>query len=136
MLEKQRHQLLLDILEENQFASVKFLTEQLNSSEATIRRDIIKLANENRLRKIRGGAEVIESKSKKAGNTPLKGSAFLVNREQNTGAKRRIAQKAVQRVHHYQRRQFNLHDGRVSCRSSYEYPDKLLLSRRRVDGEQ
>ena len=27
---------------------------------------------------------------------PLKGSAFLVNREQNTDAKRRIAEKAVE----------------------------------------
>lgn len=94
MLEKQRHQLLLDFLAEKQFASVPELSEQLNSSEATIRRDITKLSKQEKLRKIRGGAETIPV-SKNA-PPPLSGSAFLVTREQNTDAKRRIAEKAVE----------------------------------------
>jgi len=57
MLEKQRHKLLLDILDEQQFASVSNLSDQLNASEATIRRDITKLSKQGQLRKIRGGAE-------------------------------------------------------------------------------
>ena len=44
MLEKQRQQLILDILDEKQFASVRSLSPQLGASEATIRRDITKMA--------------------------------------------------------------------------------------------
>ncbi len=43
MLEIQRQQLLLDILDEKQYITVAKLTELLNSSEATIRRDLVKL---------------------------------------------------------------------------------------------
>ena len=45
MLEKQRQQLILDILDEQQFASVRTLSPQLGASEATIRRDITLLAH-------------------------------------------------------------------------------------------
>ena len=46
MLEKQRQQLILEILYEKQFASVRYLSPKLGASEATIRRDITKLAAE------------------------------------------------------------------------------------------
>jgi DeoR family ulaG and ulaABCDEF operon transcriptional repressor len=94
MLEKQRQQLILDLLEENTFASVKVLCEQLNSSEATIRRDLIKLANENKIKKIRGGAEALLAK-----DTPVRkisGSAFLASKERHPKTKRLIAQRAVE----------------------------------------
>jgi len=96
MLENQRHQLILDILAEHRFASVGALSEQLNSSEATIRRDITKLAKAEKLKKIRGGAESLVPDHVEHRLPPLKGSAFLVSREQNTEAKRRIAEKAVE----------------------------------------
>nr|WP_010132777.1 DeoR/GlpR family DNA-binding transcription regulator [Microbulbifer agarilyticus] len=95
MLEKQRHQLLLEILEEQQFASVADLTAQLNSSEATIRRDLIKLSEEGRLEKIRGGAQRIGNRPAGAPKTHLAGSAFLVNKDKMTTAKQAIAEKAV-----------------------------------------
>ena len=50
MLEKQRQQLILDILDEQQFASVRSLSPQLGASEATIRRDITKMAARQRKR--------------------------------------------------------------------------------------
>ena len=53
MLEKQRQQLILDILDESTFASVRELCDQLNASEATIRRDLNKLASIKKIRKIR-----------------------------------------------------------------------------------
>ncbi len=58
MLEKQRQQLILDILAEQRFAGVRSLASDLGASEATIRRDITKMAALGLLNKIRGGAEV------------------------------------------------------------------------------
>lgn len=95
MLEKQRHQMILDILADQQFASVKALTEQLHSSEATIRRDINKLAQEEKLRKIRGGAEVLESSGRTLNRPTINSSAFLLDREKHTATKRAIAERAV-----------------------------------------
>lgn len=94
MLEKQRQHLILDILDEQQFVSVVELAEQLKSSEATIRRDITKLARSNMLKKIRGGAEVLDSAGPKRAH--LRGSAFLANVETASEAKRQIAKKAVE----------------------------------------
>ena len=74
MLEKQRHQLILDILDESTFISVRDLCAQLNSSEATIRRDLNKLASAKKIRKIRGGAQVLDNKT--VSNIRLSGNAF------------------------------------------------------------
>ncbi|WP_418258798.1 DeoR/GlpR family DNA-binding transcription regulator [Haliea sp. E17] len=87
--------MILEILEEQQFASVKSLTEQLHSSEATIRRDISKLAELQQLRRIRGGAEVLESGDREAQRPSLNSSAFLLDREKHTATKRAIAERAV-----------------------------------------
>lgn len=95
MLERQRHQLLLEILDEQQFASVTDLTIQLNSSEATIRRDLIKLNKEGRLEKIRGGAQRLRGAAVQSGKTHIAGSAFLVNKDKAAAAKRAIAERAV-----------------------------------------
>ncbi|MDC8831939.1 DeoR/GlpR family DNA-binding transcription regulator [Alteromonas gilva] len=94
MLEKQRHQLILDILDETTFVSVRDLCTQLDSSEATIRRDLNKLADANKLKKIRGGAQVLEDRS--VASFKLSGNAFLVDRERNVDTKRMIAKAATE----------------------------------------
>jgi len=94
MLEKQRQQLIIDYLEEAKFASVPVLRDQLNSSEATIRRDLNKLAAARKIKKIRGGAEVIESAITPA--TKLAGKSFWVDKEKNVDTKRMIAKRAVE----------------------------------------
>ncbi len=94
MLEKQRQQLILEILDETTFASVHLLCEQLNASEATIRRDLNKLAEAAKIKKIRGGAEALESRTVSA--FKLSGSAFLVDKEKNVNTKRMIAKKAAE----------------------------------------
>lgn len=94
MLEKQRQQLIVELLEENTYASVIMLCEQLNASEATIRRDLIKLANSKKIKKIRGGAEVLVASDKPA--RKISGSAFLASKERHADIKRLIAQKAVE----------------------------------------
>jgi len=95
MLEKQRQQLILDILDEKRFVSVRTLSPQLGASEATIRRDITKMAARGELNKIRGGAEVISGKTGQIHRPHLKGSVFLADKEKHAGNKRLIAQKAV-----------------------------------------
>lgn len=94
MLEKQRHQFILEQLAQQHFVSVTTLTELLESSEATIRRDLTKLAKENKLRKIHGGAEAILSNG--AQRAPrLNSSPFLLDKEKHAATKRLIAQCAV-----------------------------------------
>jgi DeoR family ulaG and ulaABCDEF operon transcriptional repressor len=96
MLEKQRHQLILDILAEQRFASVRSLSSDLGASEATIRRDITKMAARGLLNKIRGGAEVSADSAVRAGRGRVKGSVFLASKEKNVTNKRLIAERAVE----------------------------------------
>ena len=96
MLEKQRHQLFLHLLDERQFVSVPEMAELLQSSEATIRRDIIKLAEQNLIQKIRGGAQALDKQGQELKRPPLKGSPFLLDKEKRSDVKRQIARKAVE----------------------------------------
>ncbi len=60
MLAEQRRNLILDILTTKGAVTVNQLHRQLKVSQETIRRDITKLAADNRLRKTHGGALTIE----------------------------------------------------------------------------
>ncbi|SMF06876.1 transcriptional regulator, DeoR family [Alteromonadaceae bacterium Bs31] len=94
MLEKQRHQLIVDLVEKARFASVNHLSAELNTSEATIRRDINKLYELNKLKKIRGGAESVSNDSG-IKQRALSASTFASNHGMHGDKKRRIAEKAV-----------------------------------------
>lgn len=61
MLMEKRFQEILRILDEQGTASVQELTEELDASEATIRRDLIQLAQMGKLKKIYGGAASLET---------------------------------------------------------------------------
>nr|WP_279537171.1 DeoR/GlpR family DNA-binding transcription regulator [Aestuariicella hydrocarbonica] len=87
--------MILDMLTEQNFASVRTLSDQLNSSEATIRRDLAKLEDVGRLKRIRGGAQVLEME-KQTRRPSLQGTAFLAAKEKQASVKRRIAEKAVE----------------------------------------
>ena len=93
MLEKHRQQLIKDILDQQQFASVRSLTEKLNASEATIRRDITKMSKRKEITKIRGGAESINSEPKKK---HIASSAFMVDKTKRSLTKKLIAKRAVE----------------------------------------
>ncbi|WP_406611312.1 DeoR family transcriptional regulator [Agarivorans sp. JK6] len=58
---KLRHNRILEHLQENTVASVQQLVELLDCSPATVRRDIIDLDTQGKLKKIRNGAEKILS---------------------------------------------------------------------------
>ncbi|MCF2946963.1 DeoR/GlpR family DNA-binding transcription regulator [Paraglaciecola aquimarina] len=93
MLEKHRQQLIKDILDQQQFASVPDLTKKLNASEATIRRDITKMSKRGEINKIRGGAESINGEPKKK---HIASSAFIVDKAKRVNTKKLIAKRAVE----------------------------------------
>lgn len=95
MLEPQRHSLILGLLEERQVVTVKELTGVLESSEATVRRDLNKLSEQGKLLKVHGGAE--RCKGSVAVLRPsLKGSSFRANVGKYVEQKRAIARRAVE----------------------------------------
>lgn len=92
MLEKHRQQLIIDILEKRKFASVRSLTEELNASEATIRRDITKMSKRGHITKIRGGAEALSNQQKVS---PILSTSFTADKTKKAQTKKLIAQRAV-----------------------------------------
>ena len=58
MLTEERHRRILSLVEANHSISVLELTELLDTSESTIRRDLAVLDSEGRLIKVRGGAVI------------------------------------------------------------------------------
>ncbi|MFX5084814.1 DeoR family transcriptional regulator, partial [Acinetobacter baumannii] len=59
MTEAQRHQILLDLLAQTGFVTVEQVISRLGISPATARRDINKLDESGRLKKVRNGAEAV-----------------------------------------------------------------------------
>ena len=62
ILTPQRHQIITNILNEQQTAKIHELAEATGASEATIRRDLSQLENENKLKRVHGGASVLHQK--------------------------------------------------------------------------
>lgn len=89
MNETQRHHEILSLLKENQIINVSFITEHFNISPATARRDIAKLDEQGKLKKIRNGAERIEEKKRKW-------SPLNINSTDHYEEKSQIAVKAAE----------------------------------------
>ena len=92
MHESERHRIILSAVQEKPVVTVAEMVALTDSSEATIRRDIATLHVQQKLRRVRGGAESI--------NPPqfvgLAGRTFSVNETINVSKKRSIAQAAVE----------------------------------------
>lgn len=92
MHEKERHRIILSAVEERPVVTVQELVKLTSSSEATIRRDIATLHVQKKIRRVRGGAELI--------NPPefvgLAGRPFSVNETINIHQKQAIAKKAAE----------------------------------------
>lgn len=92
MREVERHRIILSAVQEKPVATVAELVALTDSSEATIRRDVATLHVQQKLRRVRGGAESI--------NPPqfvgLAGRTFSHNETLNGPRKRAIANAAVQ----------------------------------------
>ena len=89
MHEKERHSAILQAVKERPVVTIEELVVLTDASEATVRRDVTALHAQNRLRRVRGGAESI--------NQPhLAGTPFAVNATKNVSQKRAIAKAAVE----------------------------------------
>jgi len=91
MHEKERHTIILSAVEDRPVVTVTELCNLTGASEATIRRDIATLDQDQQLRRVRGGAEAI---------TPpqfvgLAGRPFSVNETMRSEEKQAIAAAAV-----------------------------------------
>lgn len=62
MLTPERHRVILDVLKEKQSVKIQDLVDLTNSSESTIRRDLTQLEEEKYLKRIHGGAALLQGK--------------------------------------------------------------------------
>ncbi len=91
MTEAQRHQILLELLAQTGFVTVEQVMTRLGISPATARRDINKLDESGKLKKVRNGAEAI--------NQPRpRWSPMNIHQALNHDEKVRIARAASQLV--------------------------------------
>ena len=70
MLDRERHETILRVLRQTRFARVGELAGLLASSEATVRRDLLKLEREGLLRRVRGGASRVDVEAPPPGDPP------------------------------------------------------------------
>lgn len=92
MINHARRKKLLRVLDEHGRASVAQLEQLLCASAATVRRDIVALAECGKLRKLHGGAQRLEPDAPGG----LSGSSFADNQILNPQCKRAIARRAAQ----------------------------------------
>jgi len=95
LINHSRRKNLLMLLTERQSVSVADLEKALHASPATIRRDINELAASNLLKKVHGGAQMLQPDKPSA----LVGLTFQQNMALHAGRKRAIARRAVQMCH-------------------------------------
>lgn len=91
MTEAQRHQILLDLLAQTGFVTVEQVISRLGISPATARRDINKLDEIGKLKKVRNGAEAISEQRPRW-------SPMNIHQAQNHNEKLRIARAASRLV--------------------------------------
>ncbi len=94
MLERERHRLILKLVNERAVVGVVELVDLMDASEATIRRDINALAERGELRRVRGGAEALNPRHE----AHLAGVPFSLNQSVAIAEKRAIARAAAAMV--------------------------------------
>lgn len=94
MLERERHNLILKLVQERSIVSVGDLLDLLGASEATIRRDINALAERGEVKRIRGGAEAVRPRHQ----PHLVGMPFAMSQDISVPQKRAIARAAAELI--------------------------------------
>lgn len=61
MIKQKRFEIILKLVENNRFASLNDLKTALNSSESTIRADLVELEKEKKIIRLHGGAQAIDA---------------------------------------------------------------------------
>ncbi|WP_409300936.1 DeoR/GlpR family DNA-binding transcription regulator [Peribacillus sp. SCS-155] len=62
MLTTERHQVIISMLKENGTVKLQDLLDELDASESTIRRDLVQLENMKLLKRVHGGAALLQKK--------------------------------------------------------------------------
>lgn len=88
MFQKERIDAITEILKQNGYVTVKYLTEELHYSNATINRDLNLMEKQQLIKRSYGGVELIQRKS-----VPL-----LFRYHKMKSAKNKIAQKAAEYI--------------------------------------
>lgn len=87
MLTPERHQIILELLKEKGVAKLNELVEATSASESTIRRDLSQLEDENKLKRVHGGASLLHQKGEEL--------SVVEKVTKNRQEKERIAQYAA-----------------------------------------
>ena len=87
MLTEKRYEKILEILEEKGIVTVKEITERLNSSDATTRRDFNALDKMGKLKKVHGGATKITNSRFVIEEEPISQKENINKEEKNTVGK-------------------------------------------------
>ncbi|WP_062012494.1 DeoR/GlpR family DNA-binding transcription regulator [Aureimonas sp. AU4] len=95
MHERERHRLILSAVQGRPVVAVPELVDLTGASEATIRRDIAALALQKRLKRVRGGAEAINSSP----YGRIGGPSILATEARRRAEKRLIARAAAEMCH-------------------------------------
>lgn len=90
MLEYERLDHIIAYLRQNQTVTVKALAKLLYASEATVRRDLNQLERQGLVKRLHGGAALLEGAAREL---PL-----IVRQQQNADAKRTIAAQAARHI--------------------------------------
>ncbi|MGL4624182.1 MAG: DeoR family transcriptional regulator, partial [Culicoidibacterales bacterium] len=85
MIAKQRHHIILTLLETNDYLSIQEVATATASSEATARRDLLKLEADGQLERLHGGVTKVQSKH-------LSESSLQLKTQQAVDEKGRVAQ--------------------------------------------
>ena len=88
MLEEERLNHILEYLRQSQTATVQALSKRLYASEATVRRDLNELARRGMVKRLHGGAALLDTAAREL---PL-----YVRQQQNAAAKHAMAAQAAQ----------------------------------------
>jgi DeoR family transcriptional regulator, ulaG and ulaABCDEF operon transcriptional repressor len=91
MLEAERQKLIFKIVLERSIVSISDLVDMLDASDATVRRDIVAMAERGEIRRVRGGAEAIRPRHE----VHLVGMPFALSRDVQVLQKRAIARAAA-----------------------------------------
>ena len=91
MHERDRRRIILSAAQDRAIVTVSDLVELTGASEATVRRDLDALATDQKIRRIRGGAEALAPRQFPG----LAGRPFALNAGQRQAEKAAIAQAAV-----------------------------------------
>jgi len=83
MLERERKETILRLLDLHSFVSIHDVTEATGASEATIRRVFIDMERSGLLKRLRGGVELVQGKEGNGQREPSLDIRIGINREKS-----------------------------------------------------